>query len=84
MRADGTFLVPPTTPVQSSNIQLNGIPDKLVIFIKKIQPQLTCKEAYRYLSNKSCRISFNNQAGLLSSMSPEQLYTNSVLAGFKI
>ena len=23
MRADGTFLVPPTTPVQSSNIQLN-------------------------------------------------------------
>ena len=78
----GTFAISPTVPIQSSNIQLNGIPDKLVIFVRKTQQNLTCNEPDRYPTLESCRINFNNQAGL-SSMSPEQLYTNSVLSGLQ-
>ena len=36
-------------------------------------------ESYRTINN--IRINFNNQAGLLSSMSQQQLYANSVLSG---
>jgi hypothetical protein len=34
-----------------------------------------------YLTIKQISINWNNQAGLLSSMSPEQLYRNSILSG---
>ena len=55
----------------------------LCFFVRKTQPNLTCNEPDRYLTIDSVRISFNNQAGLLSSVSPEQLYTNSVLSGLQ-
>ena len=68
--------------VHSSNIQLNGIPDKLVIFVRD-RTNLNCSDPDRYLTIENCRINFNNQAGLLSSMTHEQLYTNSVLSGLR-
>jgi hypothetical protein len=67
--------------LNSSNIQLNGIPDKLVIFVRKNMGNLDCRESDKYLTIKGIRINFNNQAGLLASQSPQQLYQNSVLSG---
>ena len=42
---------------------------------------LTCGDKDNYLTIKNISINFNNQAGLLSSMTPEQLYNNSVQSG---
>ena len=42
---------------------------------------LTCGDTDSYLTIKNVSINFNNQAGLLSSMTPEQLYRNSVQSG---
>ena len=81
LQENGTFEKPPTKTLQSSNIQLNGIPDKLIIFVRKTNGSLTCCDADNYLTIENIRINFNNQAGLLSSMTPEQLYANSVLSG---
>jgi hypothetical protein len=78
---DGTFSEGGTAVLNSSNIQLNGIPDKLVIFVRKNMGNLDCRESDKYLTIRGIRINFNNQAGLLASQSPQQLYQNSVLSG---
>ena len=77
----GTFASGGTGVINSSNIQLNGIPDKLIIFVRRTPGSLNCCDTDSYLTINGVRINFNNQAGLLSSMSPEQLYTNSILSG---
>jgi hypothetical protein len=79
--ATGVFVEAATVPITSSNIQLNGIPDKLIIFARKPIANLTCADTDSYATIKSISINFNNQAGLLSSMTPEQLYRNSVNSG---
>jgi hypothetical protein len=65
----------------SSNIQLNCIPDKLIIFARKPIGSLTCGDTDSYLTINNISINWNNQAGLLSSMSQEQLYRASVASG---
>jgi len=65
----------------SSNIQLSGIPDKLIIFVRKPVATLNCTQTDSYATITNISINFNNQAGLLSSMTPEQLYRNSVQSG---
>ncbi|MFM7980316.1 MAG: major capsid protein V20 domain-containing protein, partial [Candidatus Fonsibacter sp.] len=40
-----------------------------------------CGDTDSYLTIKNISINFNNQAGLLSSMTPEQLYRNSIQSG---
>ncbi|MFM7986920.1 MAG: major capsid protein V20 domain-containing protein, partial [Candidatus Fonsibacter sp.] len=42
---------------------------------------LGCHQTDNYATNKGTSINFNNQAGLLSSMTPEQLFANSVQSG---
>ena len=68
--------------VHSSHIQSNGIPDKLVLFVRD-RANLNCNDPDRYLTIENCRVNFNDQAGLLSSMTHEQLYTNFVLSGLR-
>jgi hypothetical protein len=70
-----------TTSLHSSNTQLGGIPDKLVIFVRKPPSTLNCTQTDSYATISGISIDFNNQAGLLSSMTPEQLYRNSVQSG---
>jgi hypothetical protein len=77
----GEFPVPRSFTINSSNIQLSGIPDKLIIFVRRSLGNLTCCDSDSYLTINNIRINFNNQAGLLSSMSQHQLYMNSVLSG---
>ena len=62
--------------------KLNGIPGELVIFVRD-RTNLNCNIPDRYLTIENCRIDFKNQAGFLSSMTHEQLYTNSVLSGLR-
>jgi hypothetical protein len=73
-----------TAILNSSNIQLNGIPDKLLIFVRKNLQNLTPNESDKYLTITSIRINFNNQAGLLASQSQQQLYRNSKLSGLNL
>ena len=59
--------------ISSSHMQLSCIPDKLIICVRKIQSALTCSDPDSYLVIKVLRINFNNQAGILSTYTPEQL-----------
>jgi hypothetical protein len=77
----GQFSTPPTYEVRSNNIQLNQIPDKLIIFCKRLN--MTTADSDSFLTIENVNINFNNNAGLLSSMTKEQLYKASVLSGLK-
>ena len=77
----GTFQDPTSGTISSSNIQLSGIPDKLIIFVRKPISGLTCVDADSYATITGISINFNNQAGLLSSMTQQQLYRNSIQSG---
>jgi hypothetical protein len=77
----GRFVEAPLVTLNSTNIQLNGIPDKLIIFVRKPIATLRCSDTDSYATIKNISMNFNNQEGLLSSMSPEQLFRNSVQSG---
>ena len=77
----GAFVAPHVLTITSSNIQLQGIPDKLIICVRKFVGNLRCNQTDSYATIKGISINFNNQAGLLSSMTPEQLFRNSVQSG---
>jgi hypothetical protein len=79
--ATGAFADNVTMTLQSSNIQLSGIPDKLIVFVRKTVANLTPADADCYATIQNISINFNNQAGLLSSMTPQQLYRNSIQSG---
>ena len=79
--ADGTFPDPASTQLSSSNVQLSGIPDKLIVFVRKTIGNIGTHDAESYATITNISINFNNQAGLLSSMTPQQLYRNSVQSG---
>ena len=79
--ATGLFIEPPGLTIFSSNIQLNCVPDKLIIFVRKTVGNLQCHDTDSYLTIKKCVVQWNNQAGLLSSHTPEQLYRASVHSG---
>ena len=65
----------------SSNIKLSCIPDKLIISARKTQSRLKCSDPDTYLAIKKLRINFNNQAGISSTYTTEQLYDASVQSG---
>ena len=67
--------------IQSSNIQLNCIPDKLIVFARKTVGNLTCCDTDSVLTIRGVSINWNNQAGILSSFSMEQLYRASIASG---
>ena len=67
--------------IQSSNIQLNCIPDKLIVFARKTVGNLTCGDTDSFLTIRGVSINWNNQAGILSSFSMEQLYRASIASG---
>jgi len=77
----GEFVEPPTVTLSSSNIQLSGIPDKLIVFVRKRVADLSCAETDSYATINNISLNFNNQAGLLSSMTQEQLFRNSIQSG---
>ena len=57
------------------------IPDKLVIYCRRLN--MTTGDSDSFLTINNININFNNNAGLLSSMTQEQLYKASVASGLK-
>ena len=78
---DGSFSVGEPKPMTSNSIQLSVVPDKLLIFVRRVENALTCNQTSSFLTITQCQINWNNQSGLLSTMSPEQLYKASVASG---
>jgi hypothetical protein len=70
-----------TQSVESSNMQLNMVPDKLIIAVRRIISKCDCTYSDNYASIQSVNITFNNAAGLLSNHTQRQLYDASVDSG---
>jgi hypothetical protein len=77
----GEFINPEVKTITSSNIQLSGTPDKLIICVRKVIGYMVPNQTDSYATIKNISINFNSQAGLLSSMTPEQLFRCSVQSG---
>jgi hypothetical protein len=77
------FLPFPSATLQSSNIQLNSIPEKLIIFARRNQSLLTCMDADTYLVINDVRINWNNSSGNLATFTQQQLYDASLASGLK-
>lgn len=67
--------------ITSSNVQLNTIPDKVFLFVKKSQNEQTNQDPDCYGSITGISITFNNNAGLLAGASPQSLWRMSREAG---
>jgi hypothetical protein len=79
-----TAINAPPTPngtIQSSNIQLNQVPDKLIICCRRIISKLDCTYVDSCLSISNVNINFNNYAGLCSNMTQQQLWKASRASG---
>ena len=63
------------------SIQLNSVPDKLIIVARKILADQTPADADSFLPIKKINISFNNKAGLLSGATDWDLWRMSVESG---
>ena len=69
-------------PIESPNFQLNQIPDKLFIFVRKVLSSQKVQDADAFLPIKGISINWNNNAGILSSATPYDLYRFSREAGY--
>ena len=78
---DGSFVVGDFKTITSNSIQLSVVPDKLVIFARRLESNLNCCQTSSFLTINKVQINWNNQAGLLSTMTAEQLYKASITSG---
>ena len=67
-------LVPTTTTFSSNNIQLNQVPDMLVICARKPMSQQTNRDADCFLPITGISINWNNQSGLLANATQDTLF----------
>ena len=81
IQPDGSFTTGQSVTFTSNSIQLSVVPDKLLIFVRRVESSLNCNDTSNFLTITQCQINWNNQSGLLSTMSPEQLYKASVQSG---
>lgn len=63
--------------LSSTNLQLNQIPDKVIIFVRKAMGSQTPNDPDCFLAIRGISINFNNQSGILSSASVQDLYNMS-------
>jgi hypothetical protein len=71
------------TVITSNNIQLSSIPDKVLVWVRPKQSAQTWSTPDAYATVTNVSVLFNNQSGLLSSASPQQLFNFSQEAGLK-
>jgi len=69
------------TIIQSTNLQLNMIPDKAIIYLRKNLSRQTPNDTDSFLAIRSISIQFNNQAGILSTATPYTLWEMSCKGG---
>lgn len=65
------------------NIQLNQIPDKFILFVRKPIGQQTNKDSTTFWAIKKVNFNFNNQSGLLSNSTVNDLYNISKANGLE-
>jgi hypothetical protein len=70
-----------TQVVRTSNIQLNQIPDKLIIFVRKALSSQTLNDTDSFFAIQNISLNFNNSSGILASCSKEDLFRYSVENG---
>jgi len=76
-----TILTPANTRLTFTTTQLNQIPDKLLIFVRKSKSSQLISDCDFALAIRQISINFNNQSGILASATQDQLYRYSVEAG---
>jgi len=69
------------TPIQSQSLQLNQVPDKLIVFFRPQQQDRTAFMSDRSLIINRIAINWNNQSGILASATQDQLWRYSVESG---
>jgi hypothetical protein len=67
--------------VRSQNIQLNQIPDKFILAVRKKMTDQTITDSDSFFPIEKVTVSLNNQSGLLSSASAQHLWKMSQEAG---
>ena len=65
----------------SATLQLNSIPDRLIISARKRMTSQTFNDTDSFLVIKSIKVDFNNSSGLCSSFTPQDLFKCSVRNG---
>jgi hypothetical protein len=76
-----SIIVPAVTRLTFTTTQLNQIPDKLLIFVRKSKASQLLSDCDSALAITGCSFNFNNQSGILASATQDQLYRFSVEAG---
>ena len=75
-------MAPGTTQrISSQSLQLNQIPDKLYIVVQKTQSAQNITDSDSWLTINSISINWNNQSGILSSATQQDLFRMSVENG---
>lgn len=80
VNAGGNSVVPRLASARGGNVcvsqtlQLNQIPDKLIIFVQKTSGSKSYGDSDCYLPIRSININFNNNSGILASAKCEDLY----------
>jgi general stress protein YciG len=67
--------------INVNNIQLNQLPDKFIICVRKKMSNMKSTDSDSFFPISNISVNLNNQSGLLSSASREQLWRMSVEAG---
>ena len=70
----GAQLTPGTGLLQTNSLQLNQIPDKLIIFVRKLASNQSYGDPDVALPINNISINFNNMSGILASASQVQLF----------
>ena len=69
------------TTVQTSSLQINQVPDRLIISVRNPLSSTAWGQADAQLCIAGVSINFNNQSGILASATPQDLYRYSVENG---
>jgi hypothetical protein len=79
-----TFDPNQTRTLSTQNIQLNSIPRRMYIFARKRNLDLSYTDTDTYLRIDNINVNWNNQSGLLSSASQQDLYRMCVKNGLNM
>jgi hypothetical protein len=75
-------VAPAITQLSTSSLQLNQIPDKLIIQVRNPLQNTAWGQPDAFLCIKGISVNFNNQSGILASATQQDLYRYSVENGY--
>ena len=81
VQASNTLVVPQTKILATSSLQLNQIPDRLIIQVRNPLNKTAWGQPDAFLVISQLSINFNNQSGILASATQQDLYRYSVENG---